>query len=96
MTTGYVDQYFDAADVTVFLELLAREPNVIGPRHGIPACTPAEGAVDENGHLLQPVPALGDPSRLYVGVRATTMLDVPVGASVTDPQLAAALLGVWA
>lgn len=96
MTTSYVDQFFDAADVTVFLELLANEPNIIGPRHGIPAYVPTEGAVDENGYPLQPVPALGDPARLYIGVRTTTSLEVPSGASVTDPQLAAALLGVWA
>lgn len=33
--TTYHDHYFDAADVNIFLPLLASEPNIIGPQFGV-------------------------------------------------------------
>lgn len=37
-----------------------------------------------------------DPARYYIRVRSTAPLPLPEGATVTDPQVATALLGVWA
>lgn len=34
MTQAYYDHYFDAAEATAFLPLLASEPNIIGPCWG--------------------------------------------------------------
>ncbi len=34
MTAGYTDYYWDSADASAFLDVLATEPNIIGPLAG--------------------------------------------------------------
>lgn len=95
--SDYFDHYFDAAEAGVFMVLLATEANILGPRSGIPAFIPAEGALDDiSGEPLLPQPARGDPARLYIAVRSASEIPVPEGAVATAPTLAQAILGVWA
>lgn len=79
------------------MAVLATEANILGPRSGIPAFTPAEGALDDiSGEPLVSQPARGDPARLYIAVRSASEIPVPEGAVATEPALAQAILGVWA
>lgn len=95
--SDYFDHYFDAAEAGVFMAVLATEANILGPRSGIPAFIPAEGALDDiSGEPLLPQPAIGDPARLYIAVRSANEIPVPDGAVATEPALAQAILGVWA
>lgn len=91
--TQYVDHYFDSPDASAFLALLAGQSNVLGPLHGRAAIAER---VDEAGQVVPACEAVGDPTRVYIAVRAESSLSTPSGAVLTDPVLAQSILGVWA
>jgi|GEM_PF-1469157 hypothetical protein len=66
--------------------------NILGPAQGraaIPAGT------DANGNPVAAVPAVGDPSTWYVGIRNDAAMTPPTGVSVCDAATGAEVLGVW-
>ena len=98
MTTAYLEYYWDSADVSHFLPVLATQPNVIGPLRGRAGYQPE--LIDEAEQVIDPPPAyvnaVGDPLRWYLAVRTTEEMAVPDGCSVTETALAQQILGVWA
>lgn len=89
----YVDTYIISSNEGGIKRFCDAFSNVIGPRAGTAAV--AQQVLDD-GSIISPQAARGDPLQYYACIRATSPLTLPESITVCSETEGVAVLGTWA